>query len=216
MEGEVIPFHHTKVRVNYDVGDENILFLWPIVIMHEINEDSPFYNMSAEDLLHERFELIVVLEGIVESTSSNTQARASYLPNEILWGHRFEQMVSFKKDTGEYKINFGLFNSTYEVDTPLCSAAELDEYVKSGGRFPSVSLPPSRGPCLVPLRESSVTESGDIRSPRTNNSDITEATHVYCCYTIVIMLLAFGIEITDTVTTRRVRKGNMNEIQYPF
>lgn len=56
-----------------------------------------------------------------------TQARSSYLPSEILWGHRFEHMISFRKETGEYEVDYMLFNNTYEVDTPLCSAAQLIE-----------------------------------------------------------------------------------------
>ena len=56
-----------------------------------------------------------------------TQARSSYLPSEILWGHRFEHIITFKKETGEYEVNYTLFNNTYEVDTPLCSAADLDK-----------------------------------------------------------------------------------------
>ena len=56
-----------------------------------------------------------------------TQARSSYLPSEILWGHRFEHIITFRKETGEYEVNYTLFNNTYEVDTPLCSAAQLNQ-----------------------------------------------------------------------------------------
>lgn len=62
-----------------------------------------------------------------------TQARSSYLPNEILWGHRFETLVSFKKETGEHEVNYGLFNNTYEVHTPLCSAQALDQLLAIHG-----------------------------------------------------------------------------------
>lgn len=57
-----------------------------------------------------------------------TQARSSYLPSEILWGHRFEPLMSFKKESGEYEVDYALFNNTREVDTPLCSAKQLDEH----------------------------------------------------------------------------------------
>lgn len=66
-------------------------------------------------------------KGVIESTGMTTQARSSYLPNEILWGHRFEPLVSFKKETGEHEVDYGLFNNTYEVDTPICSAQSLDQ-----------------------------------------------------------------------------------------
>jgi len=63
---------------------------------------------------------------VIESTGMTTQARSSYLPSEILWGHRFQPIITFRKETGEYEVNYTLFNNTYEVDTPLCSAAALD------------------------------------------------------------------------------------------
>lgn len=59
-----------------------------------------------------------------------TQARSSYLPNEILWGHRFEALITFKKETGEYEVDYSLFNNTYEVETPLCSAYTLDQLMR--------------------------------------------------------------------------------------
>lgn len=95
--------------------------------MHKIDRHSPLYALSAQDMLRERFEIVVMLEGVVESTGMTTQARSSYLPTEILWGHRFEHIVTFRKETGEYEVNYTAFNNTYEVDTPLCSAKQLDE-----------------------------------------------------------------------------------------
>lgn len=68
------------------------------------------------------------VEGVIESTGMTTQARSSYLPSEILWGHRFENLISFKKDSGEYEVDYAVFNNTIPVDTPLCSARQLDEH----------------------------------------------------------------------------------------
>ncbi|KAI4456366.1 inward rectifier potassium channel [Holotrichia oblita] len=70
----------------------------------------------------------VIAEGVIESTGMTTQARSSYLPSEILWGHRFQSLITFKKDSGEYEVDYALFNNTIEVDTPLCSAKKLDEH----------------------------------------------------------------------------------------
>ena len=55
--------------------------------------------------------------------------RTSYLPCEILWGHRFEQMQLYRKDNNKFEINFSAFHSTYEVDTPRYSARHLDQLV---------------------------------------------------------------------------------------
>ncbi|KAK9887765.1 hypothetical protein WA026_000080 [Henosepilachna vigintioctopunctata] len=127
-EGESIPFYQTELKVGCDGEQDKILFIWPTTIVHKIEKGSPLYNMSATDLLRERFEIIVVLEGVIESTGMTTQARSSYLPSEILWGHRFQSLVTFKKESGEYEVDYAIFHKTMEVDTPLCSASQLAEH----------------------------------------------------------------------------------------
>ncbi|CAH2980222.1 unnamed protein product [Chilo suppressalis] len=126
-EGELLPFYQQELKVGADGEEDRLMFIWPMTIVHKINEKSPLYNLSASDMLRERFEIVVMLEGVIESTGMTTQARSSFLPSEILWGHRFETMVTFRKDTGEYEVDYTRFNNTYEVDTPLCSAKQLDE-----------------------------------------------------------------------------------------
>lgn len=126
-EGEHLPFYQTELPVGGDGIEDKIFFIWPTTIVHKIDKYSPLYHMTATDLLRERFEIVVVLEGIIESTGMTTQARSSYLPGEILWGHRFESLITFRKGTGEYEVDYGLFNNTTEVDTPLCCARQLDE-----------------------------------------------------------------------------------------
>uniref|UniRef100_T1GNP6 Inward rectifier potassium channel C-terminal domain-containing protein n=1 Tax=Megaselia scalaris TaxID=36166 RepID=T1GNP6_MEGSC len=126
-EKEEIPFYQQELKIGADGGEDRLMFIWPTTIVHKIDEFSPLYQLSARDMLKERFEIVVMLEGVIESTGMTTQARSSYLPCEILWGHRFQHVVSFKNETGEYEVDYTLFNNTYEVDTPLCSAKQLDE-----------------------------------------------------------------------------------------
>ncbi|KAI5728643.1 hypothetical protein M8J77_018974 [Diaphorina citri] len=133
LEGELLPFYQQELKVGGDGIEDKIFFIWPTTIVHKINPMSPLYTLSAADMLRERFEIVVILEGVIESTGMTTQARSSYLPNEILWGHRFETLVSFKKETGEHEVNYGLFNNTYEVHTPLCSAQALDQLLAIHG-----------------------------------------------------------------------------------
>ncbi|EFX88146.1 hypothetical protein DAPPUDRAFT_311738 [Daphnia pulex] len=129
-EGEMIPYFQYELKVGFDHDESNLFLIWPMTVVHKITPDSPLYNVSASDLLKDKFEIVVILEGTVESTSMTTQARSSYLPSEIKWGHRFEPLVSFRKDTGQYAVDYSLFNNTYEVDTPLCSSRDLDEFKK--------------------------------------------------------------------------------------
>ncbi|XP_053211052.1 G protein-activated inward rectifier potassium channel 3-like [Panonychus citri] len=129
-EGEVIPYYHNRVSVKFDNSDSNVFLVWPATIVHEVDSSSPFYSMSADHLVRERFEIVVILEGTIESTGQSIQARTSYLPCEILWGHRFEQMIGYRKDTGQYRVDYSKFNNTYEIDTPTSSAKDYYEYQK--------------------------------------------------------------------------------------
>lgn len=116
-------------------GEPCIFLIWPITVVHVIDENSPFYRHSAPELASDKFEIHVVLEGTIEATSMTFQARTSYLPKEVLWGHRFEQMMIFRQDHNKYQVNFSAFNSTYEADTPLCSSKELEALYESRRRF---------------------------------------------------------------------------------
>lgn len=69
-EGEVLPFFQYELDVGYDIGEDRIFFIWPMTIVHKINENSPLYDLSAHDLLREKFEIVVILEGVIESTGS--------------------------------------------------------------------------------------------------------------------------------------------------
>lgn len=104
-EGELLPFFQQELTVGADGSDDRLMFIWPTLIVHKIDEDSPLYNLTAQDMIKDRFEIVTMLEGVVESTGMTTQARSSYLPAEILWGHRFESTVSFKRETGEYEVS---------------------------------------------------------------------------------------------------------------
>uniref|UniRef100_A0AAY5K0Q6 Potassium inwardly rectifying channel subfamily J member 4 n=1 Tax=Esox lucius TaxID=8010 RepID=A0AAY5K0Q6_ESOLU len=101
-------------------GLDRLFLVSPLVVVHVINESSPLYCMSRADLRTEDFEIVVILEGMVEATAMTTQARSSYLASEILWGHRFEPVI-FEKEH-RYQVDYSRFGKTYEVPgTPVCS-----------------------------------------------------------------------------------------------
>ncbi|XP_044272328.1 ATP-sensitive inward rectifier potassium channel 12-like isoform X2 [Tribolium madens] len=143
-EGEVLSNFQTELSVSADGCDNNLFFIWPMTITHKIDEESPLYHLSASDMLQDKFEIVVILEGTVESTGQTTQARSSYLATEILWGHRFEPVVSYNKDRQGYEVNYSKFDNTYPVDTPLCSGAELAEFYKLQDVPEPMGLPDKR------------------------------------------------------------------------
>ncbi|CBY11348.1 unnamed protein product [Oikopleura dioica] len=93
IEGEFLPLDQRDMDVGTATGADKLFLVTPMVIKHEINEKSPFWEMSCTDMMAEQFEIIVILEGVVESTGQSSQARTSYLNNEILWGHRYDNRL---------------------------------------------------------------------------------------------------------------------------
>ncbi|XP_056604608.1 ATP-sensitive inward rectifier potassium channel 8 [Triplophysa dalaica] len=122
-EGEVIPIH--QIDVQTESAGNSIFLLAPLNICHVINKDSPLYDLSAMELQCSDLEVIVILEGVVETTGITTQARTSYVAEEIQWGHRFVPIVT--EEDGVYSVDYSKFGNTVKVATPPCSARELDE-----------------------------------------------------------------------------------------
>ncbi|KAK1879742.1 G protein-activated inward rectifier potassium channel 3 [Dissostichus eleginoides] len=123
QEGEFIPLDQTDISVGFETGDDRLFLVSPLVISHEIDSNSPFWDMSQSQLQKEDFEIVVILEGMVEATGMTCQARSSYLADEVMWGHRFSPMMLLAE--GFFDIDYGAFHHTFEVTTPSCSARDI-------------------------------------------------------------------------------------------
>lgn len=149
-EGEVVPLDQIDIHMDNPVGTNGIFLVSPLIICHVIDKASPLYELSASDLLHEDLEVIVVLEGVVETTGITTQARTSYVAEEILWGQRFVPTVS--EEDGMYAVDYSKFGNTVKIPTPCCSAKKLDEvggiaqFKLTEGLSPRGSVRKRRGP----------------------------------------------------------------------
>lgn len=124
-EGEMVPLDQIDIHMDNPVGTNGIFLVSPLIICHVIDKASPLYELSASDLLHEDLEVVVVLEGVVETTGITTQARTSYVSEEILWGQRFVPTVS--EEDGMYAVDYSKFGNTVKIPTPCCSAKKLEE-----------------------------------------------------------------------------------------
>lgn len=93
LEGKIVN-QQDQLRVGmdwYNIRDDSdrLFLVAPCNVVHVIDRKSPFYNLSKEMYSKSDWELVVILEGIVEATGCTLQTRTSYLPEEVLWGHDF-------------------------------------------------------------------------------------------------------------------------------
>lgn len=93
------------------------VFALTFSIMHEIDRDSPLHGASAASLEADNTELVVTASGIDETIAQRVHARTSYLPHEILWGHRLVDVIGWTEDGGRV-IDYRRFHDT----EPLTSA----------------------------------------------------------------------------------------------
>jgi inward rectifier potassium channel len=76
---------------------------WTIV--HPIDEKSPMWGMTDEDLAVRDAEFLVLLSGIDETFSQLVHARTSYKPPEIIYGHRFVNIYKPVRADGTIAID---------------------------------------------------------------------------------------------------------------
>ncbi|XP_072225386.1 G protein-activated inward rectifier potassium channel 1 [Leuresthes tenuis] len=124
-EGEFLPLDQCELDVGFGTGADQLFLVSPLTICHEINPKSPFFDLSQRSLMNEQFEIVVILEGIVETTGMTCQARTSYTEDEVLWGHRFLPVMSLEE--GFFRVDYSQFHSTFEVPTPPYSVKEHEE-----------------------------------------------------------------------------------------
>ena len=65
----------------------------PWTAVHKIDENSPLFGLTKQDIADRKIEIIIVVGAIDEITSDNYQKWWSYTADEILWNHQFEPMV---------------------------------------------------------------------------------------------------------------------------
>lgn len=70
-EGEFLPLDQCELDVGFGTGADQLFLVSPLTICHEINTKSPFFDLSQRSLMNEQFEIVVILEGIVETTGEN-------------------------------------------------------------------------------------------------------------------------------------------------
>ncbi|CAL8310312.1 unnamed protein product [Arctogadus glacialis] len=162
-EGEYIPLDQIDMNVGYDKGVDRLFLVAPITIIHEIDEESPLFGISKQDLVTSDFEIVIILEGMVEATAMTTQARSSYLSSEILWGYRFEPVVfeerNHYKDIDDQKSSTSSSGHSfcYENELAFISRDEEDEgeAMKDGALREPPARPEELGLDQTPLRKES-------------------------------------------------------------
>jgi len=91
------------------------LFALSWTIMHRIDETSPLYGLTRDDMLNGNMEIVILLGGTDETLSDRIYARHSYLPEDIHWDHRFVDILTMHP-SGRRIVDLGRIHETTPLD----------------------------------------------------------------------------------------------------
>jgi inward rectifier potassium channel len=91
----------------------SLVLSWTIV--HPIDEESPLYRLSYEDIVNKKIEVLVFVKAFDDTFSSTVIARTSYLYNEIKWGYKFTPMYQRSENQSSTIIEIDKLNAMQEM-----------------------------------------------------------------------------------------------------
>ncbi len=83
-------------------------FILTWTVMHQITRASPLFGLTPEDLAEQQTEVVLTLTGLDETLGQTINARMSFLPHEIAFGHRFGDVMS--TDARGRVLDYALFH----------------------------------------------------------------------------------------------------------
>jgi inward rectifier potassium channel len=91
------------------VRDLHPVFMLSWNVMHVIDEQSPLYGVTQEELDSTETTLLLTIEGIDETTSQSMLARHQWGIKEVRWNHRYVDLVR-RDDNGLNIIDYTIFD----------------------------------------------------------------------------------------------------------
>lgn len=109
-EREYIPLKLERERV--------VFFPATWTVVHPIDEKSPLWGMTEEELLASDSEFLVLLNGFDETFSQNVHARSSYKAAEVAWGARFRSVFNPPRADGRLSVDIRKLDEIDRVPLP--------------------------------------------------------------------------------------------------
>jgi inward rectifier potassium channel len=99
------------------VRSRTALFALSWTIMHVIDETSPLFGLTEQDLIDRQIELIALLSGSDATMAETIYARYSYGPEDLVRDHRFVDVL-FLTPKGQRVVDLTRFHDTEPIDAP--------------------------------------------------------------------------------------------------
>lgn len=100
LKGETSAEGNTMRRI-HDlelIRDQSPAFILSWQAMHVIDERSPLYGVSADEMVQDGMMLLITLMGYEGAYAQTVHARHEYYPDQVRWGHRLVDVISRRPD----------------------------------------------------------------------------------------------------------------------
>ncbi len=92
------------------------IFALSWTLFHTIDEQSPLFGKTRDDLDAIHAEIFVTLVGIDDTFSASIHSRRSYLPSEIVYDHRYTDMLH-RHDDGKFFLDLTKIHDTTPMES---------------------------------------------------------------------------------------------------
>ncbi len=90
---------------------------WTIV--HPVNEESPLYNLTRQEIKDAQAEVLVFVKGYDEEYANTVVSRGSYTADEIVYGAKFDMMYEPSDDRSTTLLHLNIINNYHEEKLPV-------------------------------------------------------------------------------------------------
>ena len=95
-----------------------IFFALSWTVVHPIDETSPLWGLSPQDLVDSEAEFLILLSGTDETFFQIVSTRGSYTADELLWGYKFANLFLPPTPTGIVRVDLTKLDDTEPATLP--------------------------------------------------------------------------------------------------
>lgn len=101
--------------------ERNKVAFFPLswTVVHPINEDSPLFGLTQQDLIRTDAELLILLTATDETFAQVVHTRSSYKPQEIRCGHKFVSIYNRVEDGEPISIDIRKLSKVEQAFQPV-------------------------------------------------------------------------------------------------
>jgi len=111
---------HATRRFSVLSLERNRVALFPLswTVVHPIEESSPLWGLTNDDLARRAAEFLVLLTGLDETFMQTVHARSSYRYDEIVWGARFSDIFDHDRSANDLSVNIARIHAFERTPLP--------------------------------------------------------------------------------------------------